>query len=228
MSVGERSEIDFDRFVYYAGHDLQEPLRKVLSFGELLMQDLGPDLNEQARRDLQHITNAAQRMQELVQGLLLLSRVGRSPLQIRPVSLRQCVERALEAPADGGTASDAEIRIDDLPTVCGDPAMLVQVYRQLLGNALKFRTDRHPCILVTVKQAGHEWLLEVEDNGIGIEPDKTEEIFEPFRRLHSREQYPGCGIGLAICRTIIGRHGGRIWVDSIPDVGSTFRFTLPI
>lgn len=228
MSVGERAETEFDQFIYHAGHDLQEPLRKVLSFGELLVRDLGTDLNEPARQDLHFITEATRRMQDLVEGLLMLSRMRRKPLTVQSVGLRHCVQSLLDERTVGASSSDAEIQVDDLPIVYGDQAMLAQVYRQLLDNALKFRADRPPRIRLTAERAGDEWLLRVEDNGIGIEAHQTEEIFAPFRRLHGRERYAGCGIGLTLCRIVVRRHGGRMWVESTPGVGSTFFFTLPI
>lgn len=228
MTVLERAETDVEQFLYFASHDLQEPLRKVLSFSDLLVQDLGVDLNDAARKDLQYLTDAARRMQNLIQALLTYSRAGRTPLQRRSVCLRECVRRILDGMKAEIELGGAEIRLDDLPTVQGDPTMLLQIYRHLLDNALKFTNGLRPFVHFTAEQSGDEWVLGIRDNGIGIEAEKAEEIFAPFRRLHSWERYEGSGIGLAVCRTLVQGHGGRIWVESTPGVGSMFRFTLPV
>lgn len=218
---------ELDEFTYVASHDLQEPLRKLTSFSELLRVDLGSDLPVAAARDLDYITDAAKRMQNLVQDLLGLSRAGRRELKRERVSLSDCVVWALAALATRIEETNAEIRCDELPEVDGDPTLLTQLFQNLIGNALKFiLPECAPEIRVTVERNGAELIVGVCDNGIGIASEHADQIFVPFKRLHGRSEYDGSGIGLAICRKTVERHGGRIWVDSRPGAGAHFRFTL--
>lgn len=222
-----RRNAELDEFTYVASHDLQEPLRKLIAFSSLLPRDSGHDLPEKARTDLEFIADAAQRMQSLIQDLLTLSRTGKSAMKHERVSLSACVDRALEALAAPIEETGAEISRDELPDAVGDASMLTQLYQNLIGNALKFSARvRRPMVHLTAEQDNGQWILGVQDNGIGIEPEHTEQIFAPFKRLHGRDEYVGTGIGLAICRKAVERHGGRIWVESEPDRGAHFKFTL--
>lgn len=219
---------ELDEFSYVASHDLQEPLRKLVSFCGLLKNDLGEDIPPQAQKDVEFISQAASRMQRLISDLLELSRMGRSALKRELVSLDACVDRAIDALSAAFLEVDALIERESLPEVRGDKVMLTQLYQNLLGNAVKFAArDRRPQIRLTAERSEEGTIFGVRDNGIGIEEQYVEQIFVPFRRLHGRSAYPGSGIGLAICRKAVERHGGRIWVESELGKGSHFRFLLP-
>jgi len=217
---------ELDDFTHMASHDLQEPLRTLTAFSDLLPKDLGQSLPERAARDLGFIRDAAKRMQTLVHDLLALSRAGRVPKKREKVSLSECVDQALEALAVRLKETGAKISRDKLPDVWGDQTLLTQLYQNLIGNALKFSGDQRPIIRLTFEEREGTQVFGVKDNGIGIDPRYAREIFKPFRRLHGRAEYEGSGVGLAICRKIVERHGGKIWVDSEPGKGAHFRFTL--
>ena len=216
---------ELDAFVYIASHDLQEPLRTITGFCDILREDLG-ELPEQAEQSMGFIVNAASRMRTLILSLLELSRAGRRPRIRRTISLERAADQALDALHGALKDAKATVDRDPLPTVKGDGVLLAQLYQNLIGNALKFKTDAAPHIRLTVEQGGDGCVLGVKDNGIGIDPRRAEVIFEPFRRLHGVGAYEGSGIGLSICRKVVERHGGRIWVDSAPGEGAHFRFTL--
>jgi light-regulated signal transduction histidine kinase (bacteriophytochrome) len=222
----ERKNAELDQFTYVASHDLQEPLRKVTAFSGILRQDLGDNLPPRAEKDLGFIVDAAKRMQKLVQDLLALSRSGRAAMKWETVSLGGCADRAVDSLAVRLQESQAEITRDKLPQVRGDRSMLTQLYQNLLSNALKFAAADRPQIRLTVERVDGKLILGVKDNGIGIEPRYAEQVFAPFKRLHGRGKYEGTGIGLAICAKTVGRHGGRIWVESTPGPGAHFKFTL--
>ena len=217
---------ELDEFTNVASHDLQEPLRALTAFSDLLRKDLGNSLPERAARDIEFITDAAKRMQKLIQDLLALSRAGRVAQKREKISLGECADRALETLAMRVKETGATITRDELPEVWGDSTLLTQVYQNLIGNALKFSGEQPPVIRLTAEGRKGLMVFGVKDNGIGIEPKYAQQIFQPFRRLHSRAEYEGSGIGLAICRKIVERHGGRIWVESEPQKGAHFRFTL--
>ena len=217
---------ELDDFTYVAGHDLQEPLRNLAAFIQLLREDLGDSLSQKAARDLGFITEAATRMQTLIQGLLALSRTGRVAKKKEKVSLNECADRALQALSLRLKETGAQITRDKMPEVWGDSTLLTELYQNLIGNALKFSKEPRPIIWLTVEAQGDDQIFGVKDNGIGIEPKYAQQIFQPFRRLHGRAEYEGSGIGLAICRKIVERHGGKIWVDSEPGHGAHFRFTI--
>ena len=222
-----RKNTELDEFTYVASHDLQEPLRKLISFSRLLEIDLGGDLSETARKDLGYITDAARRMQTLVQDLLALSRAGRAAVRYDCVSLDECVDNALEALSGRIEAAGANVTRSELPTVVGDVTLITQLFQNLIGNALKFvPADRRPEIHITATQDGATTAVGVRDNGIGIDEKYAAQVFLPFKRLHGRSEYEGTGIGLAICRRAVERHGGRIWVESQPNAGAHFQFTL--
>ena len=218
---------ELDSFTNMASHDMQEPLRTLMAFSDLLRKDLGDSLSEQAAKDLTFITDAAKRMQALIQDLLALSRAGRAPKKREKVSLRECADLALEALAMRVKETGAQIIQDKLPDVWGDSTLLTQLYQNLIGNALKFRGDQRPIIQLTFEEREGTQVFGVKDNGIGIEPNYAREVFKPFRRLHGRAEYEGSGVGLAICRKIVDRHGGKIWVESEPGKGAHLRFTFP-
>ncbi|HEX9794833.1 MAG TPA: ATP-binding protein [Planctomycetota bacterium] len=217
---------ELDEFTYVASHDLQEPLRKLLTFGDLLVKDLGGELPERAARDLHHIRDAAARMRTLVRDLLQLSRSINSEMSKRRVSLADCVDRAIAALDISVAECGAKIEKGGLPDVEGDLTLLTQLYQNLIGNALKFRGEAAPEVALTAQRAGKEWVFGVRDNGIGVEPEFAKQVFAPFKRLQSRAKYEGTGIGLAICEKTVKRHGGRIWVEPAEPHGSHFKFTL--
>jgi PAS domain S-box-containing protein len=217
---------ELDDFTNMASHDMQEPLRTLVAFSDLLRKDLGDSLPEQAEKDLAFITDAAKRMQALIQDLLELSRAGRAGKKREKVSLRECADLALQALAMRVKETEAQIVRDELPDVWGDSTLLKQLYQNLIGNALKFSGGQPPIIHLTFEEQEGTPVFGVKDNGIGIEPKYAREIFKPFRRLHGRAAYEGSGVGLAICRKIVDRHGGKIWVESEPGKGAHFRFAF--
>ncbi|MGE0479837.1 MAG: PAS domain S-box protein [Phycisphaerae bacterium] len=221
---------ELESFSSIASHDLQEPLRKLVGFSHLLRTDLGTALPERAEQDLAFITDAARRMQSLIQDLLRLSRAGSGAMRTARVELEECTRCAIDALHVRIAETRATIDRDPLPSVQGDATLLTQLYQNLIANALKFhRRDDPPQIRLTAERnAGGEFVFGVRDNGIGIAPEHADSIFAPFRRLHGRDEYEGSGIGLAICRKVVARHGGRIWVESEPGRGAHFRFTIPM
>jgi signal transduction histidine kinase len=221
-----QKNVELDEFTYLASHDLQEPLRKLTVFSNLLRSDVGGELPEAAERDVAFIVDAATRMQMLVQNLVDLSQTGNGVMHCQEVALDACVDRAIAALSATVQEVDATIRRDALPVVRGDDAMLTRLYQNLLSNALKFCGDQSPVIHLTAARQGEQVVLGVMDNGIGIEREYQKQIFMPFKRLHGRGEYEGTGIGLAICRKAIKRHGGRIWVESQPGQGTHLKFTL--
>ena len=219
---------ELDEFTYVASHDLQEPLRKLTTFSDLLRQDIGTELNEDATYDLEAISTSARRMQTLVQDLLALSRSGRQEMRRAPVDLNRCVENALQALSLRIEERGALVETAALPTVIGDPMLLTQLYQNLIDNALKFQPQERPEVRLTYACEYGKYIFGVQDRGIGIKPEYQTRIFVPFKRLHSREEYEGTGIGLAICSKIIERHDGKLWVESELGAGSHFKFTLEL
>lgn len=218
---------ELDEFAYLASHDLQEPLRKLIAFSELLPRDLTEEIAPGAKRDLDFIVNAAKRMQALVNDLLSLSRVGKAAMKHVKVPLQRCVDDALDALAKRIEDTAAQVTSDPLGDVMGDPMLLTQLYQNLIGNALKFVERDHAVkIHLTAEWQNNVCVFGVRDNGIGIDPHYAETIFAPFKRLHAANEFEGNGIGLTICRKTVERHCGRIWVESTPGKGSHFRFTI--
>ncbi len=224
----ERINNDLDQFTYVASHDLQEPVRNLVSYSTLLQEDLGEVVSESVAEDLFYITSAATRMQTLVQDLLVLSRAGRNVVKVETVALDDCVDHALEALRIRIDETQADIQRESLPNVTGDRTLLNQLYQNLLGNALKFTGEKRPVIRVTAQRQGTGYVFGVHDNGIGLEEEYAELIFKPFKRLHGLAEYDGTGIGLSICQKAVERHGGRIWVESQPGHGAHFFFTLAL
>ncbi len=222
-----RSNADLERFAYVASHDLQEPLRMVASFTQLLAQRYSGRLDETADRYIDFAVDGARRMQQLIVDLLAYSRVNSKELDLRQTECEAVVEAALLNLSAAIEESGAVIARDSLPVLTADAAQLGQLFQNLIGNAIKFRGPAPLRIHIAAADEGPDWLFSVRDNGIGIDPRHSGRIFQIFQRLHTRDQYPGTGIGLAVCQKVAERHGGKIWVESEPGVGSTFHFTIP-
>jgi signal transduction histidine kinase len=224
----QRSNAELEQFAYVASHDLQEPLRKVASFCQLLQRRYAGRLDEKADQYIEHAVDGAKRMQALINDLLAFSRVGRTAQEREPVSCAVLLGQAWANLGPAIRASHATIEVGDLPVVLGEASLLTSVFQNLLGNALKFSADHPPRISVLARRDGENWLFSVTDNGIGIPAEYADRIFVIFQRLHDRSMYPGTGIGLAMCRKIIEYHGGRIWLDTTVTSGARFCFTLPM
>lgn len=222
-----RSNAELEQFAYVASHDLQEPLRMVTSYVQLLARRYKGKLDEDADDFIAYAVDGATRMQELINDLLAYSRIETRGRDFEPTDCKVILDRTLINLQRAIEESGAVVSHDPLPTVMADASQLIQLFQNLIGNALKFHSEEPPRIHISVSQ-DHEWVFCVRDNGIGIEPSYRERIFTIFERLHSRAEYPGTGIGLAICKKIVERHGGRIWVESELGKGSSFYFTLPI
>jgi PAS domain S-box-containing protein len=224
----QRSNQELAQFAYVASHDLQEPLRMVASYTQLLAERYKGQLDERADKYIRYAVEGATRMQRLVSDLLAISRVDSQARTPRAVDASGVLRRVLADMAGAVTASKAEIVCDGLPVVLADEVQLGQLFQNLLTNALKFVSDRPPCVRVSAVPERAMWRFAVEDNGIGIEAEYAERVFEMFQRLHARGQYEGNGIGLALAKKIVERHHGRIWLESTPGIGTTFYFTLPV
>lgn len=222
-----RSNEELQQFAYVASHDLQEPLRMVASYTQLLARRYRDKLDDDGVEFINFAVDGATRMQGLIQDLLAYSRVGTRGDAFTPVPLERAVDRALNNLKLAIEESGAEIKCDPLPTIQGDISQLAQLFQNLIGNAIKFRGSEHPCVRISAARQGPDWLISVSDNGIGIEAEYAERVFVIFQRLHGKTDYPGSGIGLSICKKIVTRHGGNIWVEGNPQGGSTFHFTFP-
>jgi signal transduction histidine kinase len=225
-----RSNQDLEQFAYVASHDLQEPLRKVASFCQLLQRRYAGRLDERADQYISFAVDGAHRMQRLISDLLDFSRIGRSTDDLVPVDLATVVAEAVASSRSAVTATGGEISVGELPIVLGDAPLLTALMTNLIGNAVKFRHEQTPIkISISARAAGTDWEITCADNGIGIAPEHAERVFVIFQRLHSRDVYPGTGIGLAIAKRIVDHHGGRIWVETDDDTdGAVIRFTLPM
>ncbi|HEY9885444.1 MAG TPA: ATP-binding protein, partial [Thermosynechococcaceae cyanobacterium] len=253
------SNRELEQFAYIASHDLQEPLRAVIGYTQLLMQDYQTHFDASAQQYAEYIVDGGKRMQQLIQDLLHYSRVGTRDLVFAPIDCNVVLDQVLSNLQVAIADRQALVTSDPLPTVTVDKLQLTQLLQNLIGNAIKFCRDDAPRVHISARRAGegeaqkaqgeqreHEggdsentqletsphppkttWLFSVHDNGIGIKPRYLERIFEIFKRLHTRTEFPGTGIGLAVCKKIVDRHGGHIWAESQPGNGTTFYFTLP-
>lgn len=224
----KRSNQELEQFAYVASHDLQEPLRAVAGYTQLLEQEYLDRLDESAKEYMEYIVDGSTRMQQLIRDLLTYSRVGTRTQAFALTDCNIVVRQAMDNLRVTIAESNATITYDALPTVIADKNQLVQLFQNLIGNAIKFRREEPPHIHLSGETQNSEWLIRVSDNGIGIKPRYLDRIFEIFKRLHTRKEFPGTGIGLAICKKIVERHGGKIWAESQLGVGTTFYLTIPL
>jgi len=222
-----RSNAELEQFAYVASHDLQEPLRAVAGMVQLLQQRYQGKLDERADEYIGHAVDAATRMQSLINDLLDYSRINRLGKSFESTDTEKSLSNALANLQIAIQESQAAITHDPLPTLMADPNQLTQLLQNLIGNGIKFRGAGPLHIHIGAKKIERAWQFSISDNGIGIDSQYFERIFLVFQRLHTRREYPGTGIGLALCKKIIERHGGQIWVESQPGQGSTFYFTIP-
>ncbi len=227
MADLKRSNTDLEQFAYVVSHDLQEPLRMVTSYVQLLSKRYKDKLDSDADDFIGFAVDGASRMHTLIQDLLTYSRVGTRGNPLTPAACEDALDQALANLKLTIEDSGAVVTHDPLPTVAADSSQLVQLFQNLIGNAIKFHDDEPLRVHVAVERKDDEWKFSVVDNGIGIDPEFFERIFVIFQRLHGREEYSGTGIGLAVCKKIVDRHGGRMWVESEPGRGATFYFTIP-
>jgi PAS domain S-box-containing protein len=223
-----RSNKDLEQFAYVASHDLQEPLRMVTAFMQLLEQKYRGNLDAKGNQYIHYAVDGAKRMQQLINDLLAYSRLGARSAGQAPIDAGQALTKALSMLHLSIEESKAEVTAGNLPVVRADGSQLAQVFQNLIGNAIKFRSAQPLRIHVDARREDDFWLFSVTDNGIGIDTEYHEKVFLIFQRLHTKEKYPGTGIGLAICRKIVEQHGGRIWLASADGQGSTFYFTVPL
>ena len=222
-----RSNADLAQFAYVASHDLQEPLRMVSSFMQLIEQRYKDKLDAAGTEFINYAVDGANRMQTMINDLLIFSRVGTRGKPFEPIDCEVILDQTLTNLQMAIEDSQAIITRDPLPTVMADDTQMVQLFQNLIGNAIKFRRQEQLRVHISAQAKEEEWVFSVRDNGTGIDPQYAERIFVIFQRLHSKEEYPGTGIGLAVCKRVVERHGGKIWVESQPGQGSTFYFTIP-
>jgi PAS domain S-box-containing protein len=222
-----RSNAELQQFAYVASHDLQEPLRMVTTYVQVLARRFQDQLDADTQEFIGYVIEGAQRMRALIEDLLAYSRVGTQGKPLLPTESDMVLQQTLRVLRLQMVESGATVTTDPLPTVRADQTQLGILWQNLLSNAMKFHGQEPPCIHVSARRQGAEWVFSVRDKGIGLAPQHAERIFVIFQRLHTRTEYPGTGLGLAICKKIVERHGGRIWVESVPGQGATFLFTLP-
>jgi PAS domain S-box-containing protein len=223
----ERSNKELEEFAFVASHDLQEPLRKIANFSEMLAKRYQGQLDERADKYLGYVADGAKRMKDLINDLLAFSRVGRADFRLIATDMNDILKGTLNDIQPLIQEKRAKITHEPLPTLEVNPPQMGQLLQNLITNAIKFHGDQPPHIHFSARREDGQWVITVRDNGIGFDPQHAEGIFKVFRRLHTKEEYPGTGIGLAICKKIVERHGGRIWAESQPGQGSTFYFTIP-
>ena len=222
-----RSNKGLEEFAYVVSHDLQEPLRMVSNYCQLLEKRYRNRLDLDGRELLWYAADGAKRMQQLIKDLLIYYRVGASGHPVSTVDCQRVLDRVLKDLHLTIADAEAVVTRDSLPAVLGDEVQWAQLFHNLISNAIKFRREKPLRIHISARKEQGNWIFSVRDNGIGIAPEHAEQIFRVFQRLHSREEYPGTGIGLAICKRIVENYGGRIWVESQPGQGSVFFFSLP-
>jgi len=223
----KRSNLDLEQFGYVASHDLQEPLRAVAGYVRLLEHRFPEKVDAKTREYIAGAAEGATRMEQLITDLLTYSRLGLAGRTFKPANLGTPLEAALRNLQFSIRAASAAVTSDPLPTLPVDESQIVELFQNLIGNALKFRGEHPPTIHIGARPEAGRWVFWVQDDGIGIDPQYFERMFQVFQRLHTRKKYPGTGIGLAICKKIVQRHGGTIWVESQPGHGSTFCFSIP-
>jgi signal transduction histidine kinase len=221
-----RSNEELEQFAYVASHDLQEPLRMIASYTQLLSERYRGKLDEQADKYIAYSVDGAVRMQALIHDLLKFSRVGKAEIELSITDCSAVVEQAVQNLRAAIEQSGAVVNWNDLPAIMADRSQLTQVFQNLIANAVKFHASDKPVIQIDAQRKDHEWVVTVSDNGIGIPEENWKDVFIIFRRLNGRSEYPGNGIGLSICKKIIERHGGRIWIEAQPKPGCCFRFSL--
>jgi len=223
----ERTRQDLEQFAYVASHDLQEPLRMVSGYLQLIEHRYKGRLDGDADDFIHYAVDGARRMQTLISDLLAFSRIGTRGNPFGPTDFNKVVDNAVAMVKEPLERAHVKLTRDLLPTLIADAAQVEQLFQHLIDNAVKFRDGRRPRIHVGVREIDGEWVFSVRDNGIGIDPRYADRIFVIFQRLHGRDEYPGTGMGLAICKRIVERRGGRIWVESQSGEGATFYFTMP-
>lgn len=224
----QRSNDELQQFAYVASHDLQEPLRMIVGYLQLLQRRYQGQLDSNADEFIAYAVNGAQRLQTLISNLLEYSRVGTHGKSFKPTDMQAVLQHALTSLCLAIQESGTVVTCDPLPTLSVDEGQCAQLFQNLLSNAIKFHGAEPPRVHVAAMRREDDWLFSVRDNGIGLDMQYAERIFGIFQRLHGRDEYPGTGIGLALCRKIVERHGGRIWVESQPEQGATFYFTFPL
>ena len=224
----ERSNNELEQFAYVASHDLQEPLRTIYGFVELLAANYKGKFDSDAEEYIEFITTGTRRMQQMIDDLLTLSRITTKGKKFAPVNIERILKIVLENLRSLIDKNHAVIIYDSIPTIIADDSQIIQLFQNLIENAIKFRREETPKIHISSKRQNGYRVFSIKDNGVGIDKNQFKKLFVVFQRLHSRDEYPGTGIGLAICKKIVERHEGRIWIESEVGIGSTFYFTIPV
>lgn len=224
----ERSNADLKKFAYVASHDLQEPLNQVANYVQLLEMRYQEQLGEDAKEFINFAVEGVSLMQTLIDDVLAYSKVDLQGIEFELTNVETALNRALNNLRGRIKETQAVVTYDELPTVLADSTQLMQLFLNLIGNAIKFRSDFSPQIPISANRLEDEWLFAIKDNGIGIDSQFSDRIFVIFQRLHTRDEYAGTGMGLAICKKIVECHRGRIWVESELGIGATFYFTIPV
>lgn len=223
----ERSNAELQQFAYVASHDLQSPLRAIAGFAQLVQSDHAATLGPEVAEYLDRIVAGVRRMQRLIDDLLAFARVESRAQPFIETDLREVLADVLEMMTPAISEAGVAVTYDELPVIDCDPTQMGQLLQNLIGNAITYRAKQHPAVHLFARRDDDGWTIGVRDNGIGVDPKHHEQIFEVFRRLHTNSKYPGTGIGLAVCRRIVDRHGGRLWIESTLGEGSTFYFSIP-
>lgn len=222
-----RSNRELEQFAYVVSHDLQQPLQGIIGFAKFILMKSEESLDNSTKESLNYILDSGWQMQRLIQDLLTYARVSQSQKALEPVDCNVAIAQAINNLQMNILEKQASVKFDSLPTVLGDEIQLIQLFQNLIGNALKFvQADTTPQIQIAVEEEIDEWRFSVRDNGIGIAPENLKCVFEAFKRLNNTRQYPGSGIGLALCKKVVDNHGGKIWIESQVGIGTTFYFTL--